>query len=111
MADIQNASFVDIHYPSSLELSLDETLNLSSSQDLDKTLTPSDVTMNTDVQDVLHLLEELADEKVSQLYLTLNCNLNSTHLCSYDNIHSFVCVLVVKLFYLNVIKVIFSKYT
>ncbi|XP_048520386.1 DNA polymerase zeta catalytic subunit-like [Dendroctonus ponderosae] len=65
VADIQNASSVDIHYPSSLELSLDETLNLSSSQDLDKTLTPSDVTLNTDVQDVLHLLEQLADEKVS----------------------------------------------
>lgn len=67
-SNIQNASLIDIHSASSLELSLDDTLNVSSSQALNETIIPSgenfDVTMDEDARDFLVLLEQLAEEKV-----------------------------------------------
>ncbi|XP_066256625.1 DNA polymerase zeta catalytic subunit isoform X2 [Euwallacea similis] len=61
--NIQNASLLDVHGSSSLELSLDDTI-VSNNQNLDITLTSNDVSLDQDAQSFLRILEQLAEEKV-----------------------------------------------
>ncbi|CAG9769330.1 unnamed protein product [Ceutorhynchus assimilis] len=63
---IQNASIIDIHSSSSLELSLDDTLNITCSQ-LNETITPNgnNVTMDEVAQDFIRMLVAMADESVT----------------------------------------------
>ncbi|KAF7281979.1 hypothetical protein GWI33_003771 [Rhynchophorus ferrugineus] len=61
---LKDASVIDIHTPSSLELSLDDTLNKSTSM-LNYTMTPENfnITVDEDAQVFLEVLEDLAEEK------------------------------------------------
>ncbi|XP_030754666.1 DNA polymerase zeta catalytic subunit isoform X2 [Sitophilus oryzae] len=74
---LQNASIVDLHTPSSLELSLDDTFCQSQSI-LDTTLKPENATIDEDAQKFLLLLEELAEEKENKKELEEDSILSQT---------------------------------
>ncbi|XP_050308972.1 DNA polymerase zeta catalytic subunit isoform X6 [Anthonomus grandis grandis] len=69
-SNFQNASQIDIHSTSSLELSLDETFSVTCSQGLYDTITPNesqfDVSLDEEAQEFLNMLQHMANDKGAQ---------------------------------------------